>query len=63
VVFTTNRPDIPFPNPRYLALHAACAKVTRASGVAKSVDEILGDLEDSSVLSEDGSSTLLKSAL
>ncbi|KDQ16182.1 hypothetical protein BOTBODRAFT_31254 [Botryobasidium botryosum FD-172 SS1] len=64
VVFSTDHPDIPLPNPRYLAVHAACAKVVHASGVAEVIDKVLRDLEDLPVLSKDGSSSdLLRAAL
>ncbi|KAG8894860.1 hypothetical protein FRB99_000947 [Tulasnella sp. 403] len=60
VEFTT--PDtatLPLPDPRYLALHAACAQVAHASGAAKYIDELLRDVEDRTVLAEDGSSVQL----
>ncbi|KDQ10605.1 hypothetical protein BOTBODRAFT_163721 [Botryobasidium botryosum FD-172 SS1] len=64
IVFTTDRPDVPLPNPHYLAVHAACAKVVHASGVAEVIDKVLRGLEDLPVLSNDGSSSdLLRAAL
>ncbi|KAG8899708.1 peroxisomal assembly protein, partial [Tulasnella sp. 403] len=57
VEFTTSDlTDLPLPDPRYLALHAACAQVAHASGAAKYIDELLRDMEDRTVLAEDGSS-------
>lgn len=50
---------VPVPNPSYLALHAACAKVVHASGMAKFLDEVIEDLELTPVLSSDGSSAHL----
>jgi hypothetical protein len=48
--------QIPIPNPQYLALHAACAKVMHMTAMAKAVDEFLEDWEATPVLAEDGSS-------
>ncbi|KIO31730.1 hypothetical protein M407DRAFT_124227 [Tulasnella calospora MUT 4182] len=50
---------IPVPDPRYLALHAACAKVVHASGMAKFLSDVIEDLEVTKVLSSDGSSAHL----
>lgn len=47
---------IPLPSPRYLALHAACAKVCQISGAGEIIDEYVRKWEDMAVLSEDGSS-------
>ncbi|KAG8955561.1 hypothetical protein FRC04_007552 [Tulasnella sp. 424] len=58
------RSDIPVPDPRYLALHAACAKVVHESGMAEILDNLLRELERTSVLSTDGSTAhLLRHAL
>ncbi|KAG8900846.1 hypothetical protein FRC00_010814 [Tulasnella sp. 408] len=54
-----SRHRIPVPDPRYLALHAACAKVVHQSGMAEILDELLEDLERTDVLSSDGSSASL----
>ncbi|KAG9022581.1 hypothetical protein FRB95_014576 [Tulasnella sp. JGI-2019a] len=43
------------PDPRYLRLHAACAKIVRASGAAKYIDEFLYDYESLKTLGNDGS--------
>jgi hypothetical protein len=64
VVFKSSDPHLPLPNPRYLELHAAAAKVAHLSGAADYIEKTLRDLETVRVLSEDGSSAeLLKSAL
>jgi hypothetical protein len=64
VEFTSHHPALPLPNPTYLALHAACAKVAHLSGAGEYIEKTMRDLEEISVLSEDGSSAeLLKRAL
>ncbi|CAE6487009.1 unnamed protein product [Rhizoctonia solani] len=62
VTFATDT-GLPLPDPRYLALHAACAKVVLKSGAAESIDSILRDTEETKVLSQDGSSEGLLNAL
>ncbi|KAG8794196.1 hypothetical protein FRC12_000215 [Ceratobasidium sp. 428] len=57
VTFRSKHPEFPLPDPRYLALHAACARVVHLSGAAKSVDRILDDATSIQVLSGDGSSS------
>lgn len=54
-----SRSNIPVPDPRYLALHAACAKVVHQSGMAEILDKLIEDLERTDVLSSDGSSANL----
>ncbi|KAG9042906.1 hypothetical protein FS837_010227 [Tulasnella sp. UAMH 9824] len=54
-----SRGGIPLPDPRYLALHAACAKVAHQSGISKILDKLLENLERTDVLSSDGSSASL----
>ncbi|PPQ65717.1 hypothetical protein CVT26_000334 [Gymnopilus dilepis] len=64
IVFTT--PDeerLPLPDPRYLALHAACARVAHLSGAGEYIDEVLRDLETTGVLAPHGSSDVLYHAL
>ncbi|KAF8591402.1 hypothetical protein K439DRAFT_892791 [Ramaria rubella] len=56
VTFRTALQDAPLPDPRYIAIHAACAKVLHASGTAKVVDQYLKDYDEVKVLAEDGSS-------
>ncbi|KAF9513329.1 hypothetical protein BS47DRAFT_1485733 [Hydnum rufescens UP504] len=64
IVFTSSDPLLPLPNPRYLEMHAAAAKVAHLSGAAEYIERTLRDLEEVKVLSADGSSAeLLKSAL
>lgn len=47
---------LPLPDPRFLALHAACCKVAQMSGAAEYVDKMDRDLEEMQVLGEDGGS-------
>jgi len=54
--FDDHGTGLPLPDRRYLALHAACARVAHASGAGDLIDEYLCDLEKLKVLSEDGSS-------
>ncbi|KAF8604828.1 hypothetical protein BDV93DRAFT_440060, partial [Ceratobasidium sp. AG-I] len=63
VVLTTTDPALGLPDPRYLALHAACAQVWHASGMAEYVENLLWDMEELRVLPEDGCSDLLMFAL
>ncbi|KAF9513999.1 hypothetical protein BS47DRAFT_1454960 [Hydnum rufescens UP504] len=64
VVFASSDPLPPLPNPRYLEMHAAAAKVAHLSGAAEYIEKTLRDLEEVKVLAADGSSAeLLKSAL
>jgi len=44
------------PDSRYLALHAACARVAHYSGVGDYIEKILSDIEEMDVLADDGSS-------
>ncbi|KAI5992157.1 hypothetical protein EDD15DRAFT_2168442 [Pisolithus albus] len=58
VTFST--PDAekyPLPNPNYLAIHAACAKVAHLSGAAEHIEEVLRRMEDTVFLAEDGGSS------
>ncbi|KAG8730210.1 hypothetical protein FRC10_002981 [Ceratobasidium sp. 414] len=55
IIFTTG----PLPEPRYLALHAACARVLHVTGMAEGIDKLLEDWEARKVLSADGSSAEL----
>ncbi|TDL17951.1 hypothetical protein BD410DRAFT_901155 [Rickenella mellea] len=54
IKLSTTDPRLALPDPRLLALHAACAKVLHACGVADVVDKIIGDMEDMNVLSTEG---------
>ena len=51
------------PDSRYLALHAACAKVAQYSGVGEYIEKILRDIEEIEILAGDGSSDALYHAL
>lgn len=51
--------DAQYPNPKLLALHAACARVAHMSGAAEAFDELERDVEDTRVLASDGSSARL----
>jgi hypothetical protein len=51
--------DLPLPEPRYLALHAACAKVAHLSGAGECIDAVNRDIDTTLVLAKDGSSARL----
>ena len=51
--------DAPLPNPAYLALHAAVCRLVWASARAEELTDVLADLEDVTLLAEDGSSANL----
>jgi len=63
ITFHTTDPNLPVPNPRYPALHAACARVINACGITNHIDQILSDMEELQVLPEDGLSDTLMFAL
>ncbi|KAH9072293.1 hypothetical protein EDB83DRAFT_2220311, partial [Lactarius deliciosus] len=56
ITLTSEDSRLPLPNPEYLGIHAACCRVAHLSGAGKYMDKVLEDLEDTCVLSEDGSS-------
>ena len=56
VTFTSAVAGLPLPDPRYLALHAACAKVAHLSGAAEYIEKSFRELEDTKVLASNGSS-------
>jgi hypothetical protein len=56
VTFATTDSRISLPDPRYLRVHAACAKVAHLSGAGECIDRIIRDLEDTQVLAANGSS-------
>jgi len=56
LTFTSNNPHVSLPDRRYLALHAACAKVMRAAGMAEAIDKLYDNWETTRVLSGDGAS-------
>jgi hypothetical protein len=54
VTFTSPNPEVyPLPDPRYLAFHAAIAKVVHMAGMAEHLDNILRKYEDIRVLSDE----------
>ena len=50
------------PDPVLIAIRAACARVANLSGAAQQADRILRDLEDITVLADDGSMAELLSS-
>ncbi|KAI0308859.1 hypothetical protein OF83DRAFT_1072882 [Amylostereum chailletii] len=57
VTFSSPDPtELPLPDKKYLALHAACCRIAHLSGAAEAIDKILHDIEMTSVFAEDGSS-------
>ena len=57
IKFTTDNPTVlPVPSRDYLALHAACAKVAHLSGAAEYMNSVIWAMEETLVLSSDGSS-------
>lgn len=61
VVFTTSLDvsEYPLPNPKYLAIHAACCTVANLSGAADYLHKAYQYMEELHVLSEDGGSSSL----
>jgi len=59
VTFTSSHKNARPPEPKLLALHAACARVVRMSGAAEAIDELERDVEETRVLAFDGSSARL----
>ena len=49
--------NAPLPDPCYLALHAACAKVAHLSGAGQHIDSVDRDIDTTLVLARDGSSS------
>ncbi|KIM71457.1 hypothetical protein PILCRDRAFT_93850 [Piloderma croceum F 1598] len=60
VTFSSHCAGLDLPDPRYLRMHAAAARVAHLLGVAAYIDDILDDLDEGQtrVMSEDGSSLL-----
>ncbi|THH03489.1 hypothetical protein EW146_g10433 [Bondarzewia mesenterica] len=57
VTFTTPDPvNLPLPSPKYLHLHATCARVAHLSGGAEHIETVFRDMEELPVLMKDGSS-------
>jgi len=59
VTFSSNHENARVPDPKLLALHAACARVAHMSGAAEAFDEFERDIEDTRVLAFDVSSARL----
>ena len=59
VTFTRSDERQKLPDPKLLGLHAACARVAHLSGAAKAFDQLESDVEETLVLSSDGSSARL----
>ena len=54
VTFTTPDPVLlPLPDPKYLALHAVCARVAHLSGAGEHFEELDRDTEEIAVLAND----------
>jgi hypothetical protein len=53
------RGGLPLPDPRYLALHAACARVSHLSGAGEYIDTVNRDIDATLILAKDGSSAKL----
>jgi hypothetical protein len=56
-------PEYPLPEPRYLAFHAAVAKVVHMAGMAEHLDDIIRKYEDIRVLSDDSDAEYLDGLL
>jgi len=46
ITFTTTHPRLSLPDPRYLRVHATCAKVANLSGASECIDKVIWDPED-----------------
>ena len=53
----TSHDNAPLPDPHYLALHTACAKVAHLSGAGQHIDSVDRDIDTTPVLARDGSSS------
>ncbi|KAG8929474.1 hypothetical protein FRC02_005533 [Tulasnella sp. 418] len=56
ITFTSTDPRLALPSPRYLGIHAACARVAHLSAAGKYVEDMFRDLEELPVLASDGTS-------
>ena len=63
VIITSADPRYPLPDPRYLALHAAVAKVVHTAGMAEYLDDIVRKYENIRVLSDESHVEYLDSLL
>jgi len=59
VTFSSIHPNARLPSSKLLALHAACARVVHTSGAAAAINELEYNVEETRVLSVDGSSSRL----
>jgi hypothetical protein len=56
--------NFPFLHAKYIAIHAACATISRMSGASEFYDNVLRDMESINVLAKDGgSASLLEAAI
>ena len=65
ISFTTPDPvKLPVPSPTYLAIHAACAKVSYLSGAGHCIDTFYWNMEEATTLDPGGASaSMLEEAL
>lgn len=64
VRFITRQPLLELPDPRFIAIHAACCRAAHLSGSAAYIDQIHRETEMTHVLADNGSSAeLLEFAL
>lgn len=63
VVKFTKHADYELPSRVLLSTHAAVARILHATGMAKTIDQILRDREELSCLAEDGSTGIGQIAL
>ncbi|KAF8500041.1 hypothetical protein BU17DRAFT_59091 [Hysterangium stoloniferum] len=56
ITFQSKYEHLPLPDPRYLEIHAACARVCHLSGAAEYINKYEREMEDIQVLSTDGAS-------
>ncbi|KAG8965648.1 hypothetical protein FRC03_000343 [Tulasnella sp. 419] len=56
ITFTSTDNRLPLPSPRYIGIHAACARVVHLSGAGKYIDGVFRDLEEMRMLATDGTS-------
>ncbi len=54
ITLIASNPRFALPNPIFLAIHAACAKIYHASGMREVIDQVLRDKEVVKMLSKDG---------
>jgi len=59
VNLTSTVQGLPLPDPKLLALHAACARICMMSGAGEHIDHIFREMEEMKVLAHDGGSAAL----